>query len=316
MYHFPSDTVLTSKHFPSLRNLTLTGVVAPQDPSLYMHLRALSLKKFSHTLSFDCFLDALGSCTRFKDLHLEDTLHHLSGDWMDGDPAPRRPLISSPHLDSLVLLGHSTICTSRFLTHLHIHPVSASHDIRQHQDGEGVSAYSMTTMLPGNPAVNLEPLGTVNALDMFMSLGANTSQISTYTGLGMLPNVHLHMALRPQDPLDPYVEARWGSVSSLTELLGRSPLTSLSIAEVRPDTVASWATVFRTFHLLERLTISGGWEPRCAVGIKSVFLGLHMASIADRDSPMACPNLAHASVCGHGVEITAVYQALYTGTCF
>ena len=41
-YQFPIDLELTSKQLPRLQCLTLTRVVAPRDPSLYMQLRALA----------------------------------------------------------------------------------------------------------------------------------------------------------------------------------------------------------------------------------------------------------------------------------
>ncbi|KAI1793632.1 hypothetical protein LXA43DRAFT_1081217 [Ganoderma leucocontextum] len=323
--HFPIDTdiELTSMRFPRLRNLTLAEVVAPQDPSLYTQLRALSLKGCSHQLSFDRFLDALDACTRLEDLDLENTLDRLSGDWMQRDPSPRRPLISFPHLNKLVLRAHGAACTSRFLAHLHIRSSVRLHISAEADDDDADArspdgACSMAAMLPpASPgaAANLEALATARDIHMYMSMDSNSTQITTNRTPEMFFSVLLTMAFGPRNPPNPHTSSRWGSVSDLVELFGRSPVTSLSIADVHPDTVAAWATVFRTFPLLERLSIQAGWGTGCAVGLKNVFLGLHAASTADPDSStVACPNLAHVSVRAVNMQITKVYGALRT--CF
>ena len=87
-------------------------------------------------------------------------------------------------------------------------------------------------------------------------------------------------------------------MANLSRLLGRSPLTFLSISYVLLDAVEAWAGVFRAFPLLERLYIEGD----SSVGMENTFLGLHAASAADSTGadpgclvPVACPNM-HMSV--------------------
>ena len=151
-----------------------------------MQLRALSLTACTHILSFDHFLGALDSCTCLRELHLEDTLHRLSGNWIhaERDPAScRRPLISFPHLDSLVLRAHGAICTARFLAYLHIRPSARLEVSAEAEDAEADGpngARSMASMLRTDvdPIVTLEPLAMVNALDMSMSMGRDTARIS------------------------------------------------------------------------------------------------------------------------------------------
>ncbi|KAI1793618.1 hypothetical protein LXA43DRAFT_197435 [Ganoderma leucocontextum] len=314
-YHLPIgfDVDLTCQRFPHLRRLALTRVVAPQDAPLYTQLQTLSLTTCSHNLSFDGFLDALASCTGLRRLHLDNTLDRLSGDWMQRDRAHSRPLVSFPHLNSFALSGHGAVCTSRFLAHFHIHSsvrmgISAdAEDIEEADSPSSNGPHSVAAMLPPSHAVTLEPLGMAKDIHMWMSFGRG---VEIHTPVTLPTVVYLGMQLAADAPYGTATPSRWGSVADLVQFLGRAPLTSLRVSHVLPDTVAAWAGVFRTFPLLERLSIHGFLEEACAVGMEHAFLGLHAASAADPDSPVACPNLAHVSVRGHGNM--AVYEAIRT----
>ncbi|KAI1793803.1 hypothetical protein LXA43DRAFT_1122306 [Ganoderma leucocontextum] len=312
-YHLPIDVELTCQRFPHLRRLALTGIVAPQDASFYTQLQKLSLTTCTHHLSFDHFLDTLASCTGLKLLHLHDTVHRLSaGDWMQRDPGPpyRRSLVSFPHLDRFVLSGHRPACTSRFLAYFHIHSststlVIAADAEDQQADLPPDGACSMAAMFPPSHAVTLEPLAMAKDIEMAMCEGPS---VEIHTRSTLPAFVRLMMQLGPDDHRAP--PSRWGSVADLVQFLGRSPLTSLSVFSVRPDAVAAWAGVFRTFPLLERLSL---WGIDDAVGKENAFLGLHAASTAgadpDSDSPtVACPNLKHVRL--HGLGSTELYEAI------
>ncbi|KAI1793622.1 hypothetical protein LXA43DRAFT_999673 [Ganoderma leucocontextum] len=314
----PIDVDLTVRRFPRLRRLALAGMVTPlEDTALYTQLRTLSLTTCSPPLSFDHFLDTLALCTQLEELCLKDTLGRLWGDFVRGDPAPCRPLISLPCLDRIVLSRHGALCTSRFLAHLHIQSsvrLDISADVNS---GSPLCPCSITAMLP---AVTLEPLATVNDIQLSMSTssgpGAQSVWIRTDRTPDMVSTASLTVVLAAWGPhCGPHAAlSGWGSVSDLPKVLGCSPATSLSVVNVQPDAVAAWAGVFRSCPLLERLSIQGiFWSSTCAVGIENAFLGLHAASMgADPGSPqaIACPRLAHVAV--DGLETTAVYEAIRT----
>ncbi|KAI1793623.1 hypothetical protein LXA43DRAFT_197635 [Ganoderma leucocontextum] len=314
IYYTPTDIELTSRRLPCLQRLIFIGMVAPRDTSLYTQLRTLSLTASPHNLSFNHFLDVLGSCTRLEDLHLESTLHRLSGDWMQGDPSPRRPLISHPRLERFIISGHGAVCTSRFLAHFHIHSsvcLKISADIGDNEVGTPDpgpdGARSVAAMLPPSHAVDLEPLAAGNGIVMCMfaphgRISINATRSPPHAAW-MVGTAFLSIGGQSGPSR--------GSVSDLIEVFGRCPVTSLSVNQIRPDAVALWTNVFCTFPLLERLDVSGYCEDDCGPAIENVFLGLHAASTADSASSLvACPNLRH--VRAQGVGTTAVYEAIRT----
>ena len=324
-YRLPNDIKLTGQRFPRLRRIALTGLVEPQETSFYTQLRILSLTTCSYNL-FDRFLDTLAG---LQILHLDNTVDCLpGGDWMQRDPdlvglASRRPLILFPHLTKFVTSGHGSVCTARFLAHFHIQAsvclaISAyAEDSDQdrpvdipspglHHEG----ARSIAVMLPSCHAATLEPLDAARAIHISMYF-ASSVKIGTPAGAspqGDSGGVVLSMRLAPHWNLP----SRWGSVANLSRLLGRSPLTFLLVTYVLPDAVEAQAGAFQAFPLLERLYIEGD----SSVGMENAFLGLHAASAdstgADPDclGPVACLNLAHVGVLGHGNA--AVYEAIWT----
>ncbi|KAI1782828.1 hypothetical protein LXA43DRAFT_1187382, partial [Ganoderma leucocontextum] len=306
-FHMPIDVELTSRRFPHLQSLALTGVVAPRGASFYTQLRTLSLNTCSHNMSFCRFLDVLASCTRLEHLHLENTLDRLSGDWMHRYPASSsRPLISFPRLDTFELSGHGAVCTSRFLAHFHIQSsvrLRISADADADLDGSD-GPLSIAAMLPPSYAVTLEPLSTAHdvlSMDMpadgyrWIRIQAGSAGPPAET----VPAVSLSMQPVSWDARGPLVRSRRGTVSDLVELLGHPPVTSLSVDRLFFDTVEAWRDVFRAFPLLERLSVCGSRGP---LAIANVFLGLHAASTADSDSgspvAVACPSLANISLVG------------------
>ncbi|KAI1793619.1 hypothetical protein LXA43DRAFT_197487 [Ganoderma leucocontextum] len=319
--YLPIDVEVTLRRFPCLRSLTLGGIVAPQDTALYMQLRTLSLTTCSHRLSFDHFLDTLALCTRLERLCLRDTLDRFSDDWIQRDPVLRQPLISFPRLDTLKVSGHGAACTSRFLAYIHIQPSTIHLEIFVQVDARSPDdrAFTIAAMLH---AATLEPLATVNDLEILMRSCAGPR--SVWIRMNRTPervvaaSLIMDVAVSAHDPscdLVRYAPADYygrGSVGDLVESLGRSPVTSLSVVNVYPDTVAAWAAVFRTFPLLERLSIRApGIGCEYAVGIQNIFLGLHAASTTGPGPPaVACPNLRHVSVDGSGSP--AVYEAICT----
>ncbi|KAI1793634.1 hypothetical protein LXA43DRAFT_198509 [Ganoderma leucocontextum] len=322
---FPVDVELTLTHFPCLRSLTLAGMVSPQDTALYVDLHTLSLTTCSHSLSIDHFLDTLALCTRLETLSLKDTLDRFSDDWKQRGPTPRRPLISFPRLDTFVISGHGAVCTSRFLEHFHIRS-SARIDISANVDARSSDgAFALARWLPPRHALTLEPLATVNDIRMCMLSRAGPKSVWISTDrtpeMAVTACVSMDVALTIMDGVfrDPaYTPSDYGqgSVQELVEFLGRSPVTSLSIVDVHPDAVATWAGVFRTFPLLERLSVLSTWGRDRALGLENVFLGLHAASTTTTGPGLpaalglACPNLKHISVDGFGS--TPVYEAIRT----
>ncbi|KAI1785183.1 hypothetical protein LXA43DRAFT_152362 [Ganoderma leucocontextum] len=217
MYRLPIGVDLTSRRFPRLRSLTLASMVAPQDTPLYAQLRTLSLTTCSHHLSFDRFLDTLALCTRLEELCLKDTLHHLSGDWMQGDPGPGQPLVSLPRLDRLALSNHGCACTSRFLARLHIQPsvrleLSADIDAASPDGSRSIAA-----MLPPSHALGtLEPLATVSDVHMRMASDPGSKSVWIHTGpstpgeTGSTTSTSLRMGLAPRGPHnDPHAPCEW-----------------------------------------------------------------------------------------------------------
>ena len=319
---FPTDVDLTLTHFPHLRSLTLAGMVSPRDTTLYADLHTLSLTECSHSLSIDQFLDALALCTRLESLSLRESLEHFSDDWKQHEPAPSRPLISFPHLHSFVIRGHGGVCTSRFLEHVHI-PSSATIYIRANVDARSPDGtFALAGWLPTRHALTLEPLATVADLRlcMFAEPGSKSVWIDTERTPEMAVKACVSMDLPlvsmdgvPHDRAYAPSDYGQGSVRELVEFLGRSPLTSLTIAGVYPDAVASWAEVFRTFPLLERLSVDSPWGRDHALGLENMFLGLHAASTTTSpgilEAPgLACPNLKDITVYGYGN--TSAYEAI------
>ena len=310
--YLPIDLELTRQRFPRLLRLRLTGIVAPRDAALYRQLRTLSLTTCTHNLSCDRFLDALASCTALECLRLSNTLDHLSGDWVQRDPVPWRPLISLPHLNRFTLTKHGAARTSRFLAQFYIRPsvhlgicADASDADVQIPSSDGARTCSVAAMLPLSHAATLEPLAMAKEVHMSMAF-SNKVEITSAEPSALA----LIMRLSPDPPGGglPAVPRRRGSVADLTRFLGRAPLTSLRISKVPPDAVAVWADVFRTFVLLERLSLEE-FGVQTDVGLKNAFLGLHAASAGDADGPVACPSLTHVTVVCIGC--TTVYEAVH-----
>ncbi len=312
-YYLPIDVELTCQRFPRLRHLALAGVVAPQEASFYQQIRTLCLTTCTHNLSCDGFLDVLASCTGLECLYLQKTIEHLSGDWVQRDPVPWRPLISLPRLHRFSLGGREVARISRFLAQFYVRP-SVNLSIWAHaedaEDTEAPSSHgarSMAAMLPPSYADTLQPLAMVTEIHMWMG-GSVAVEISAERPARLSLSMTLSSyAGRPC----PVALPRWGSVGDIVRFLGHAPLTSLKISEVLPDTVAAWASVFRTFVLLERLHIMG-FVQESPAGMENAFLGLHAASAGSSaaDSPVACPSLTHIRV--HCVGSTALYEAIYT----
>ncbi len=324
--HLPIDVELTLRRFPRLRSLTLAGTLAPRDSALIRELRTLSLTTCSHSLTIDHFLDTLCLCTRLETLRLKDTLNRFSDDWTQRDPVPRQPLISLPRLDMLLISEHGAVCTSRFLAHIHVRSsvsvrISANVDARSPGDG----ACALAGMLPPSHSVTLESLAAVSHLEVFMCARPRSKAIWIHTdrtpGTAVM-TAHMSMDVAFgdgigsfRDPTLPPSDYGEGSVRELVEVVGHSPVTSLSVDNVYPDAVASWARVFRGFPLLERLSVNGncGGLDR-ARGMENLFLGLHAASTTGpgpgAQTTLACPNLRRVSVYGAGS--TAVYEAIST----
>ncbi|KAM5545617.1 hypothetical protein V8D89_000655 [Ganoderma adspersum] len=314
------DLELTLRHCPHLRSLSLAGMFAPQDTALYSDLRTLSLTTCSHTLTIDQFLDALALCSQLETLYLKDTLNRFSdsADWTQRDPDPRRPLISFPRLDTLVVSENGATCTSRFLAHIHVRAsvrrleISAKVEPRASDPSVAVA---LSGMLPPRPADALEPLSIATAVKVCSCCRKCC---------GGVRSIRVRTGRTPKTPLPVTVATCCvrGSVRELVGVLGHETVTALEVEDVYPDAVESWAEVFRAFPRLERLSVCGP-RPRwhgISAGIENVFLGLHAASHSDSDSEgegegvlapgLACPNLLHVSVECEGR--TALYEAIRT----
>ncbi|PIL34700.1 hypothetical protein GSI_03480 [Ganoderma sinense ZZ0214-1] len=320
----PNDVNLTRQRLPCLRSLTLTGIPAPRDAALYADLHTLSLTSCSHSLSIDQFLDALALCTRLKTLCLHETLDRLSEDWKQRDPVPRRPLIHFPHLDSLEVSQHGSVCTSRFLSHIHVRAsaqleISTRDDTRVsgHRDAGASIFFLAGGMVPPNHAATLAPLATVTNVEVdtrqdyysgvylaWLRVSRNTGAAATDTTV--TASMSMNMALA-----DPACRAaRRGWVRELVELLGRAPgVTALTLDNTgsHPDSVADWAAVFRAFPRLERLSVRSGGDPDGVVGMEHMFLGLHAAG---SPAALACQHLREVGV--FGLVTTTVYEAIRT----
>ncbi|PIL34695.1 hypothetical protein GSI_03475 [Ganoderma sinense ZZ0214-1] len=333
----PNDVNLSQQRLPRLRSLTLTGIPAPRDAALYADLHTLSLTSCSHSLSIDQFLDALALCTRLKTLCLHETLDRLSEDWKQRDPVPRRPPIHFPYLDSLEVSQHGSVCTSRFLSHIHVR-ASAQLEISTrdhtrvptHRDAGASILLLAGGMVPPNHAATLAPLATVTDVDVSTcwscDWGIGPAWFSVArTGTGATDTtVTARMSMN-------MTRADWGArrgwVRGLVELLGRAPVTTLLVDHVdsRPDSVADWAAVFRAFPRLECLVVCASeyaQDSDGAVGIERMFLGLHAASVsatatatatrtgACSPAAVACPHLKRSGVGGSATM--TVYEAIRT----
>ncbi|KAI1793651.1 hypothetical protein LXA43DRAFT_199061 [Ganoderma leucocontextum] len=295
------DAQLTSQRFPRLRTLVLCGTVAPQETSLFAQLRALSLSCCSYNFSFDTFLDILVTCGRLEELTLKGTLDYLSDEWMHGDPAvPRRPPISLPRLRTFTMEKHEIIRTSRFLAHLHLQPslILSIGGNFQESDAAGVipgTVNTISAMLPPNCSTTLPILAIATKVDLV--IWGNDYEI----GCGNYPGFpYARFALSMDGDPD------WGGFMSqglvdLVECFGRSPLTHLTVkGDHSHGTVEAWERVFRTFPLLEEVDLGGSSGSE----VTDVFRGLHAASTAHEDSPVACHNLKQLHVAGLGLVET------------
>ncbi|KAM5545616.1 hypothetical protein V8D89_000654 [Ganoderma adspersum] len=330
--HSPDDVELTRRRFPHLQSLTLAGILAPRDIALYADLRTLSLTTCSHRLSIDQFLDTLALCTRLETLYLEETLDRLadSDDWAQRDPVPRRPLIYFPRLISLELSKHGSVCTSRFLAHIHVRACVQleiwSRDEPPFPEGDGrapATALSIAGgILPPSYATTLAPLATVNDVEVETWPSSPASRCR---------QAWLSTRRDPESDGMP-VRARAagrGSVRELVDLLpAHAPVTKLTFRQLgrHPNsmTVAAWAAVFRAFPRLERLSVMTWGAPLGALGLERMFLGLHAASasmetetgaagsLAPTPGTLACPHLREVAVCGCGSATAAACEAVRT----
>ena len=326
--HSPNDVELTRRRFPHLQSLTLAGILAPRDIALYADLRTLSLTTCSHRLSIDQFLDTLALCTRLETLYLKETLDRLadSDDWAQRDPVPRRPLIYFPRLISLELSKHGSVCTSRFLAHIHVRACVQleiwSWDEPPFPEGDGrapATALSIAGgILPPSYATTLAPLATVNDVEVETwpsspASGCREAWLSTCRdpesdGMPVMARVSLNIAAsasasEPGSESDDDSAAQAagrGSVRELVDLLpAHAPVTKLTFTQLgrHPNsmTVAAWAAVFRAFPRLERLSVMTWGAPLGPLGIERMFLGLHAASASMETETGAAGSLAPTS---------------------
>ncbi len=308
------DIQLTSQRFPRLQTLSLSGILSPQDVSLYAQLRTLSLSSCSHSLSFDRFLDVLAASAQLEELSLTAALHLFSDDWVRGEAVPRRAPISFPRLRELRLEEHGIVRTSSFLAHLHLRPAVSLRIEGTFKETDYVSdspdtVNSISAMLPHNHNVTLPALSVATTVNVEVwgdeyKISCGTPRTDTKKDI---PNAIFMLTTSGGRGWDCFMAQ---GLDDLIISFGQSPITHLNVdGDHTYGTVDAWARVFETFHLLQALNVSGGPD----VSVETVFLGLHAASSAltprgSARSSVACPNLKTINVEGMGAVET--YKAM------
>ena len=294
------DLRLTSRRFPRLQALWLSGIASPQDISLYAQLRRLSLSGCSHNLSFDRFLDALAASAQLEELCLAAALYRFPDDWIRNGTC--RAPIPFPRLRKLRLEEHGIVRTSSFLAHLRLHPsvtlwIEGAFKELDYVDDSPDIVNTITAMLPPDLSSILPILSLATAVRMTISgdeyeISGENPRIEPKKDIS---NATFMLGSRDGRGWDHFMTQ---GLDDLINSFGRSPLTCLNVyGDHQHGAADAWSRVFRTFPLLQVLDISG--EPDGSV--ETVFLGLHAASQSaatqtDTSSSVACPSLKTVAV--------------------
>ena len=281
------DIQLTPERFPYLRSLAVALVVAPQDIQVYARLRKLSLNTCRCDFSFRHFLDALAASTKLEVLTLISVLQRIQGDWMHvARDVPSKNPLSLRHLESLSLVDHPPIYTSRFLSHVLLSPTVS---LRIRGDlgdvAEGDVTETVSALLPPKPTVVVPALALVTGVFVDMC-------DSEYSLIGDVGQGRARASLVI---LDIYSSAinEWRGNSShhgardLLSVFGSAPLTTLRFtADCGVVAAETWI-----YPLLETLSLG------ILDTTETAFTGL-MNAPPTTDSPVPCPGLRSISVTG------------------
>lgn len=285
------DIQLTPERFPYLRSLAVALVVAPQDIQVYARLRKLSLNTCRCDFSFRHFLDALAASTKLEVLTLISVLQRIQGDWMHvARDVPSKNPLSLRHLESLSLVDHPPIYTSRFLSHVLLSPTVS---LRIRGDlgdvAEGDVTETVSALLPPKPTVVVPALALVTGVFVDMC-------DSEYSLIGDVGQGRARASLVI---LDIYSSAinEWRGNSShhgardLLSVFGSAPLTTLRFtADCGVVAAETWI-----YPLLETLSLG------ILDTTETAFTGL-MNAPPTTDSPVPCPGLRSISVTGRFAE--------------
>ncbi|KAI0755558.1 hypothetical protein C8Q74DRAFT_1304416 [Fomes fomentarius] len=271
------DLAISSERFPRLEVLHLVGATAPRDTQTYSKLSSLRLKDCSCDLTYDQFLDALSGSETLQELHLDCFLDRLAFDTQPSTDAR----LTLPRLSDLTLRNHRPAKSNMFvghlvlpsLTRLKVHCYLGSieeHDLTQ----------TLPKLLPPDPGAYFPLLREITSVGL--RVREDCYQMTGFLddrGMGR-PNIQLSVTS------DPYVI--WGEtfpigLRDVLDVFRDAPLRHLLVYhgdyEVDVDPTLPWATLLRSFPMLETLKVDG-WE-----WVTGLWQGLGFASCALEANP-------------------------------